>query len=103
MIVLLNLVPVFVLGAGLFAAWKLKKAWPAVVGVVAVMLYVQFQPSYMPKGEVKRTEIPAFEQSDAEIENRNLSPKAGNEYDQERNDSIEKGLPFIDKKVDTRS
>lgn len=97
MIVLLNLIWILVLGASLLAAYKLRKVWPLVVGGIVLALYMQFQPSYTPKGVVQRQGVPAFEVSDAKIENRLLSPKSGEEYDAKRQADIEKGLPKYEK------
>ena len=98
MIVLLSLIWVLVLAVSFLAAYKTKQPWPLVVGIVVIALYMQFQPSYMPKGEVTRQALPAFEASDAKIENHLLMPKSGAEYDEKRQADIEKGLPFIEKK-----
>lgn len=95
MIVLLNLVSILIVVSGIWLAVKLKKVWP--VGVVAVLsvLYMFVQPSYMPKGKVIRSDIPAFEQTDSDIEDRNLKAQSGEAYDKKRNDAIKEGLPFV--------
>ena len=93
MIVLLNLVWILVLGASLLAAYKLRKVWPVIVGGIVLALYMQLQPSYMPKGTVTRPALPAFEVSDAKIQDNLLKPKSGEQYDAERQEQIEKGLP----------
>lgn len=97
MIVILNLLWILVLAVSALAAYKIKKPWPVVVGIVVVALYMQFQPSYSPKGVVTRQALPAFEASDAKIQNHLLMPKSGEEYDAKRQADIEKGLPFIEK------
>lgn len=65
-----------------------------VIGALVMLTFMFFRPSYMPKGEVKRSEIPEFIQSDKEIENRILSPKPGDEYDKKREEDVKKGLQF---------
>jgi hypothetical protein len=52
------------------------------------------QPSYMPKGEVVRHELPAFEMSTAEIQDKQLKPRSAQEYDLKREQMIKEGLPF---------
>lgn len=95
MVVFLNLLVALICFAGVFAAYKLHKAWPLLVTGVVIVLYMNFQPSYMPKGEVKRSEIPVFEKSDAKVEDRILSAKDGEQYDKEREEKIKEGLPFV--------
>ena len=96
MIVLLNLIWILVLGASLLAAYKLRKVWPVIVGGAVLALYMQFQPSHMPKGATTRAELPPFEVSDAKIVDNLLKPKPGELYDAEREAAIKKGLPKSD-------
>lgn len=100
MIVILNLLVVIVAVGAMALAFHLKKIWPAVVAIVFALLYNFIQPSYMPKGTIARTALPAFEQSDAKIEDRLLAPKSGVEYDAGREASVKDGLKFIEKPVD---
>lgn len=93
MIVLLNLACVFVGFMGIGLSYKLHKAWPMCVALVLIISYSFIQPSYMPKGEVKRSEIPLFEQK-GRIEDRNTKPKSGEQYDVERETAVKEGLPF---------
>lgn len=88
MVILFNLLPLLLFVGFVFLAYKLKKWWLVLVGVVAVVFYFQIQPSYIPKGEVKRTELPEFEQSSKEIVNRMSKPKSGEEYDKQRKQEI---------------
>lgn len=94
MTLLINLIPVYILfiACGLF--WKYKKGWILAVGVLVIGVYMQVQPSYLPKGEIKRSDVPAFIPSRADIEDRNSTPKSGEDYDKERNRQIKDGLPF---------
>lgn len=97
MIVLLNLVIPIVLITACFLMLRYKNKWFGVAGVVFCLVYNAFQPAYMPKGVVYRSEAPAFERKHLEVEDRLLSPKSEEQYDAEREDSIKKGLPFLDK------
>lgn len=88
MVILFNLLPLLLFVGFVFLAYKLKKWWLVLVGVVVVAFYFQIQPSYIPKGEVKRTDLPEFEQSSKEIVNRMSKPKSGEEYDKQRKEEI---------------
>ena len=88
MVILFNLLPLLLFVGFVFLAYKLKKWWLVLVGVMVVAFYFQIQPSYIPKGEVKRTELPEFEQSSKEIVNRMSKPKSGEEYDKQRKEEI---------------
>lgn len=76
-------------------ATTMKRFWPAVLGTIFLTLYFMFQPSYLPKGEIKRSDVPQFEQTEAKIGNKLLSPKSGEDYDGVRESKIKEGLPFI--------
>lgn len=95
MIILLNLAIVLISVMAIAVAIHWKKWWPLVVAGVFIILYNFIQPSYLPKGMVQRSEIPAFEHSDAKIQNRVLQPTSGVEYDARREQQIKDGLPFI--------
>lgn len=88
MVILFNLLPLLLFVGFVFLAYKLKKWWLVLVGVVVAAFYFQIQPSYIPKGEVRRTELPEFEQSSKEIVNRMSKPKSGEEYDKQRKEEI---------------
>lgn len=88
MVILFNLLPLLVFMSFVFLAYKFKKWWLVLLGVVAVALYFQIQPSYIPKGEVKRTDLPEFEQSSKTIVDRMSKPKSGEEYDKQRKEEI---------------
>lgn len=97
MIVLLNLLSAIVVVGGIVLSAKLRKLWPLVTAAVFTILYSFFQPSYMPKGTVQRAELPPFEQSEAQIQDRALKPQDGSVYDARREQKIKDGLPFIEK------
>lgn len=94
MAVLITLLVIgFVVGSTALAA-KLKKLWPLIVMCIVMVVYTIVQPSYLPKGEVKRSVVPEFDKSESEIVDRSLKAKSGEEYDQKRNELIKEGLPF---------
>lgn len=94
MILLINLIPVLMAAIGFGLSWKLKKLWITAATVAALFLYFQAQPSYMPKGEIERSAIPAFVESDAQIEDRNSKPVPADERDQRMRDAVKQGLDF---------
>lgn len=94
MIVLLNLLTIGIAILGVALAYKLHRVWPLAVSLVVLTLYMQFQPSYMPKGQVTRSDVPVFEQTESVIEDRNSKPKSGGDYDKEMEEKVKKGLPF---------
>lgn len=88
MVILFNLLPLLLFVGFVCLAYNLKKWWLVLVGVVVVAFYFQIQPSYIPKGEVRRTELPEFEQSSKEIVDRMSKPKSGEDYDKQRKEEI---------------
>lgn len=99
MILLLNILPWVVVFLAIAASVSLKRVWPSVVGAFFLTIYIFAQPSYLPKGEIKRSDVPAFEQKEVVLHNRMLSPKSGAEYDGVRESKIKEGLPFIEDKL----
>lgn len=93
MVLLLNLVVAAIGIIGILLTLKFRKTWIAAATLALLMLYSFAQPSYLPKGEVKRSEIPLFEQK-GEIEDRNSKPKSGEAYDSEREVAVKEGLQF---------
>ena len=93
MVLLLNLVVAAIGITGILLTLKFRKPWIAVLTLALIIGYSFIQPSYMPKGEIKRSEIPLFEQKGA-IEDRNSKPKAGGQYDSEREETVKEGLQF---------
>lgn len=94
MTLLINLTPLLIAAIGFGLSWKLRKLWVAAVTVATLLLYFQAQPSYMPKGQVTRSEPPAFTESEARIEDRNRKPMPGDERDQRMRDAVRQGLDF---------
>ena len=65
------------------------------IGVVLLAaVYAVVQPSYLPKGTVERSPVPAFTPSDAPIEDRNRKPTPIEERDQRMQEAEHKGLDF---------
>lgn len=94
MTLLINLIPLLIAAIGFGLSWKLRKLWVAAVTAVTLFLYFQAQPSYMPKGQVTRSEPPTFTESEARIEDRNSKPMSGDERDQRMRDAVKQGLDF---------
>lgn len=83
MVLLINLIPLIIVLCGgffLYRGYKAGKTGGTLIAVAActlftLFLYFKAQPSYMPKGDIKRTEIPALSASpSAQIEDRNRQP-----------------------------
>lgn len=94
MTLLINLVPLLIAAIGFGLSWRLRKVWIAAATVVALFLYFQALPSYMPKGQITRSEPPVFTESEARIEDRNSKPMSGDERDQRMQDAVKRGLAF---------
>lgn len=98
MIVLLNLISGLIVVGGGYLSCKLKKIWPICVALLFMLLYNIVQPSYLPKGEIKRSQIPEFEKTEEVIQDRNLSPKSSEQYDEDMKNMIQEGLSFKEEK-----
>lgn len=65
-------------------------------------VYMKLQPSYLPKGEIKRNSVPTFEQKDYEVKDLQPKPMKGEDRDERRKELYKEKLPFIsDKTLDT--
>lgn len=100
MVLLLNILPWAVVLGLLALAYYFKKVrvFALACAVAAVVLYPKVQPSYMPKGQIVRSELPAFEKSNAKIEDRQLAPRTSEQLDADREAEMKKGLPFQQEK-----
>lgn len=94
MILLLNLLPYLVVAAGLLLGIKLRKVWIFLAALALAGIYNMAQPSYAPKGTVQRSQVPAFTESSASIEDRNSKPVPGDVRDQRMRDAVHNGLDF---------
>lgn len=93
MVLLLNLVSWVVVLIFIYIWYKTKKFRYLVVAAVFMLIYNIAQPSYMPKGTVTRMANPAFEQSNAAIEDRNRKPEDPNERQARQEQSYRDGFP----------
>lgn len=103
MIGLLNLIPFIIATLGLYwvyQGYKKKKDFlkdvflRVVLTVAAVVLYNHFQPSYMPKGEVKRSVAPQFEYVEKEVKDVVPKPMSGEDRDSRRKEQYKEPLPW---------
>ena len=99
MVLLLNLIPWIIFLSGAVLSWKVKSdkwKWVALIGTVGAMaLYYKAQPSYLPKGDIQRTEVPSFEQSKAEIQDNNRKPVPSEIRNAEQERKYKEGLVFV--------
>lgn len=94
MILLLNLLPYLVVAAGLLLGIKLRKVWIFLAALALAAIYNMAQPSYAPKGTAQRSQVPAFTESSASVEDRNSKPVPGDVRDQRMRDAVHNGLDF---------
>lgn len=103
-----NLLPVVIAGVFLFWAYsrfkkdKIKAILPLVLMVTTLVLYFQVQPSYLPKGEIKRSAVPQFEQKQLGVKDITSKPLSGEERDARRKEQYKEPLSFIEKDVDNQ-
>lgn len=94
MVLLLNLLlPVWIVILGSLA-YRLKKIWPVVVMLVGLFVYTAALPSYMPKGEIKRTQPPAFEYKELTVQDRLSKPPTKEESEASLKRKMGEGVPF---------
>ncbi len=93
MIAALNLIPLLLLLLAALAFYKKSRLGLAGIVVLAV-LYVVMQPSYLPKGNIERSPVPAFSPSEAHIEDRTRQPSSLEQRDQQMQEAVRKGLDF---------
>lgn len=103
MTLVLNLLPLFIIAIGAVFVWKLKaiKSKVLAVGITIAALFLlgQAQPSYLPKGEIKRSAIPTHKVDDSlVIQDRNSKPMTPAERDERMTQKYKDGLDFIEKK-----
>ena len=94
MVGLLNIL-VFVVCLAIIYAWrKTKKHWLILVMLGFLIVYNQFQPSYMPKGTVERTSVPSFDAPKGEIKDNNRKPVPSEERNAAQQQQYKDGLPW---------
>lgn len=99
MILLLNLIPlaILLLAAYIFYVQKTLKSRCVVVIVTVLCLYVYMaaRPSYLPKGEIQRTAVPAFEYKELAPKDLQKKPLSVEEREAMQQEEYEKPLPFL--------
>ena len=110
MIVLLNSIPWII--SLIIAFWGYNRvknsnslnsiAVPVICLLLFWSVYTKVQPSYLPKGEIKRTSIPTFEHKEFEVKDLQPKPMKGEDRDSRRKKLYEEKLPFIENSVDTK-
>lgn len=106
MVLLLNLLPVLICIGWL---WWAIKSWNKertpktvlifVIGLtVSLLLYKNVQPSYLPKGEIKRTEVVQEEVKQLPIEDKLSKPMSGENRDIRRKEQYKEKIEFIQQK-----
>lgn len=109
MIILLNLLPLLIFAIGCYWAYlkftrntgdsdaRYKAALvPLLTTLLALLLYFQVQPSYVPKGKIERTSIPEFEYKKIDVKDSTLKPMSGEERDERRKSQYKEILPFVE-------
>ena len=66
----------------------------SIAALALAAIYNMAQPSYAPKGTVQRSQVPAFTESSASVEDRNSKPVPGDVRDQRMRDAVHNGLDF---------
>lgn len=94
MTLLLNLLPLAIAGIGLVLALRLRKFWIVIATALALWVYFQAQPSYLPKGQIERAPVPALENTEATIQDRVPKPDSLDERDQRMKSNVQNGLDF---------
>ena len=98
MVLLINLIPWLVIGSclliGMFVKSTKVRARTLAILVIFLIVYPKVQPSYMPKGNITRSEVPAFEPTQAVIEDRNRKPVPSEERQAKQDQQYKDGLPW---------
>lgn len=95
MVLLINLIPLVILLVGGFMAYRKRRLWIAATTIIALIIYFKAQPSYMPKGDIQRSEIPEFTvPADAAIEDRNRKPVPVEDRRQQMREDVQRGPAF---------
>lgn len=86
----------------LYLIYKAKKFKTKVIYVILlvllILLYKKVQPSYIPKGDITRSDIPELVvPPDAVIEDRNRKPVPSEVRNKEQTEAYKNGLIFIEK------
>lgn len=98
MVVFLNMLPYLVMGVAIWIAYHAIKTrtWRLMLISIGIIIIFGFiQPGSLPKGDIKRSEIPEFTTSDVVIDDRGRKPIPKDEVRQERVDQIKTGPEFL--------
>jgi hypothetical protein len=95
MVLALNLLVLLVCVGLAFAWWKTRKHWLLGVLITFLIIYPKVQPSYMPKGDIQRTEVPGFNPSKAEIQDNNRKPVSSEIRNERQKEEYRNGLDFL--------
>lgn len=108
MVVIINYIPVFVLIIAALYVYRVqvakkhgrhkKSIIAAIAAIILIYIWSAIQPSYGPKGNIARTAVPEFEQSESEISDRLKKPVPAEDRDKSREEKYKEKLPFIDEK-----
>lgn len=74
-----------------------------VMYILTLMVLNAATPSYLPKGEIRRTMPPTFEQKEFEVKDDLLKPMSGEERDFRREELYKERLPFLKETVDKQN
>lgn len=80
---------------GGYLTWRKRKVWIAVATILALLLYMKAQPSYLPKGDIGRTAIPEFSVPAAAIEDRNRKAQDQMDVRKQQEDQYREGPVFL--------
>lgn len=76
--------------------------FPAITALSFLLIYGQIQPSYLPKGEIRRSQVIPFEQEHYEVKDLMLKPLSGETRDERIKKLYNEELPFIENKPLTK-
>lgn len=83
---------------GFIVGWKTKNQKVRIGAIIYLIclfiLYPKIHPSYLPKGEIQRSEVPGFEPSKAEINDRNRKPEPTEVRQSRQEKSYKEGTGF---------
>ena len=99
MVLIFNMLPFLAALLTVVVVFKVKTRKTRLLAVawfvLFMLVYPKIQPSYLPKGDIKRTAVPGFEASKAEIEDRNRKPVPSEERNAEQERQYREGAPSL--------
>ena len=101
MVLFWNILPAIIVALTFFVVLRAKKSkvklWTVGIAAALLILLQMAQPSYLPKGDIQRSELPAFEPSKAQIEDRNRKPVDSEIRDARQKEQYELGSPALNR------